>query len=100
MCVCVCVREREREREKNSLPLLSVNSNLQGRAMSDLVEGNKRLLIDSEILFQYFCFPKGDKHVLGFLFKSGVRTRRWGLFASHELWDRTSVRWRHSWKGL
>lgn len=26
--------------------------------------------MDSEILFQYLCFPKGDKHVLGFLFRS------------------------------
>lgn len=44
--------------------------------MSDLFEGSKRLFIDEAILFRYFGFPKGDKHVLGLYWKtvSGVGT--------------------------
>lgn len=63
----MCVRERERDfSRKELLALLYANYKSQGRAMSDLFEGNKGLFIDSEILFQYCCLPKGDKHVLGF----------------------------------
>lgn len=67
VCARVCVKEREKFfSRKELLALLYANYNSQGRAMSDLFEGNKRLFTDSEILLQYCCLPQGDKHVLGF----------------------------------
>lgn len=72
-CVCTCVKDREGDGEFSSgrqlLALLAVNTNSQGTAMFDLFEGNEGLFIDEEVLFQYFCFPRGDKHELGFYSK-------------------------------